>query len=497
MQSINTILKDKDPWMLGEEIPDMDFQFSEIWLTSFANDLERTAVINFKKILCIYHGYNLKFYYGEKDSDNFAKHLLLMLQKNPSFRRMLNNNIRKHSNRLKQISTKITLEFLTKLSNREFAQFYQQLDEVHTELYTWGWLPNAIDMFHGNFTSYLKNILTQIVALDEVNPILVTLSVFPEKSVINLEHESFLKLVALKQRKVSREKLSVAINKHLDSFFYLKHLWLGLYGVYTYDYYVKEIQKFNKTGKNAKQILQKEDAGFLKTLKERQKLFRTLGLTKNQKALFDVYAEFAVTKVYRRDAQLHWAYKMDFVFKELSKRLDITFMQSRFMWKGEVIEGLRQGKLPASLKRQIKERTKFCATVMTKGAYEIFYGKKAKALEKSAESTVGEGITEITGQTACLGKVIGKVKVINSVSEMNKMQKGDILVSIATNPDIVPAMKKAGAIVTEQGGITSHAAIVSRELGVPCVIGTKIATKVLKDGDMVEVDANKGIVKKL
>lgn len=80
---------------------------------------------------------------------------------------------------------------------------------------------------------------------------------------------------------------------------------------------------------------------------------------------------------------------------------------------------------------------------------------------------------------------------------MKKFQKGDILVSVATDPDIVPAMKKAAAIVTEQGGITSHAAIVSRELGIPCIIGTKIATRVLKDGDMVEVDANKGTVKKI
>ena len=77
------------------------------------------------------------------------------------------------------------------------------------------------------------------------------------------------------------------------------------------------------------------------------------------------------------------------------------------------------------------------------------------------------------------------------------MNKGDILVSIASDPDIVPAMKKAAAIVTEQGGVTSHAAIVSRELGIPCVIGTKIATKVLKDGDIVEVDATKGTVRKL
>ncbi len=66
---------------------------------------------------------------------------------------------------------------------------------------------------------------------------------------------------------------------------------------------------------------------------------------------------------------------------------------------------------------------------------------------------------------------------------------------VLPTPVSVPAMKNAGAIITDEGGITSHAAIVSRELGIPCVIGTKIATKVLKDGDLVEVKANHGIVK--
>ncbi|MFC1612894.1 PEP-utilizing enzyme [Patescibacteria group bacterium] len=70
-----------------------------------------------------------------------------------------------------------------------------------------------------------------------------------------------------------------------------------------------------------------------------------------------------------------------------------------------------------------------------------------------------------------------------------------MLVSHMTNPGIVPAMKQAVAIITDMGGITCHAAIVSRELKKPCIIGTKIATQVLKDGDMVEVDADKGIVR--
>ena len=78
---------------------------------------------------------------------------------------------------------------------------------------------------------------------------------------------------------------------------------------------------------------------------------------------------------------------------------------------------------------------------------------------------------------------------------MNKVKKGDILVAVMTRPDYLPAMKRAAAIVTDEGGVTCHAAILSRELGIPCIIGTKIATKVLKDGQLVEVNANHSWVK--
>ena len=104
------------------------------------------------------------------------------------------------------------------------------------------------------------------------------------------------------------------------------------------------------------------------------------------------------------------------------------------------------------------------------------------------------GINEIKGSPACRGKAQGIVKIINVPDDMEKMNQGDVLVSTATTPSIVPAMKKAAAIISDEGGLTCHAAIVSRELGTPCVVGTKIATKVLKDGDMVEVDAEKGVV---
>ena len=77
------------------------------------------------------------------------------------------------------------------------------------------------------------------------------------------------------------------------------------------------------------------------------------------------------------------------------------------------------------------------------------------------------------------------------------MQKGDILVAPTTGPEMMTAIQKASAIVTDEGGLMSHAAIVSRELKIPCIVGTKYATKILKDGDIIEVDANNGVVRKI
>jgi len=100
----------------------------------------------------------------------------------------------------------------------------------------------------------------------------------------------------------------------------------------------------------------------------------------------------------------------------------------------------------------------------------------------------------LRGQGASPGLASGPVKIISSAKEIGKIDNGDVLVASMTNPDFVPAMKKAVAIVTDRGGQTSHAAIVSRELGVPCVVGTEKATKILKNGQIVTVNGTKGEV---
>lgn len=104
-------------------------------------------------------------------------------------------------------------------------------------------------------------------------------------------------------------------------------------------------------------------------------------------------------------------------------------------------------------------------------------------------------VSEVSGMAAFPGKVTGTAKVIGADKNIGKLQEGDILIATMTSPSFMPYLHKAAAFVTDEGGITCHAAIVAREMKKPCVIGTKIGTQVFKDGDMVEVDAEKGVVR--
>ncbi|MFA5050056.1 MAG: phosphoenolpyruvate synthase [Candidatus Micrarchaeia archaeon] len=123
--------------------------------------------------------------------------------------------------------------------------------------------------------------------------------------------------------------------------------------------------------------------------------------------------------------------------------------------------------------------------------------KKEKLEEnfmKNEKKDINDAKILLEGLAASPGFGSGKVKILNSAKEISKMQKGDILVTDMTTPDFVPAMKRASAIVTNTGGMTSHAAIVSRELGIPCIVGTEKATSVLKDGEEVSVDGTHGLI---
>ncbi|MBI2079247.1 phosphoenolpyruvate synthase [Candidatus Micrarchaeota archaeon] len=119
---------------------------------------------------------------------------------------------------------------------------------------------------------------------------------------------------------------------------------------------------------------------------------------------------------------------------------------------------------------------------------------ESKELKEEKPMDISKAKVLLKGLGSSPGIGMGKVKVLMSAKEISKMEKGEILVTDMTTPDFVPAMKKSAAIITNTGGMTSHAAIVSRELGIPCIVGTSTATQILKTGQEVTVDGTHGMV---
>jgi pyruvate,water dikinase len=124
---------------------------------------------------------------------------------------------------------------------------------------------------------------------------------------------------------------------------------------------------------------------------------------------------------------------------------------------------------------------------------ETVHGTEKEVKAKDSREVIEKDILA-KGIGVSPGRASGKVRVILNIKDISSFKKGEILVTEMTTPDWVPAMKIAAAVVTNLGGKTCHAAIVSRELGVPCIVGTENATKALKDGEFVTIDGQRGLI---
>lgn len=182
------------------------------------------------------------------------------------------------------------------------------------------------------------------------------------------------------------------------------------------------------------------------------------------------------------------------VLYEISRRAGVPYLDLVYFTRGEIAGLLLKGTAPEN--RAVKERRKGFAILYEKGGLKIFTGQELEKLKAKYAKHIAE-VKEIRGAIACKGRVSGTVAVVTSASQLAKVKKGDVLVASMTTADYVAAMEKAAAFVTDEGGVSCHAAIVAREFNVPCIIGTKIATKVLRDGETVEVDADNGVVRRL
>lgn len=184
--------------------------------------------------------------------------------------------------------------------------------------------------------------------------------------------------------------------------------------------------------------------------------------------------------------------------QSLAQALSLSVQQLSFLLPDEV-QQLIDGGVRQKILRLIEDRRKHYVMLIGKKQVHVYTGTAAdRFMAALPKERLPKGrISAIRGVCGQPGIVRGRVRVVISIRDLDKVKPGEILVTMNTTPMYVPAMKKSAAIVTDEGGITCHAAIVARELGIPCVIGTKIATHALKTGDRVIVDAGSGMVKKV
>lgn len=192
------------------------------------------------------------------------------------------------------------------------------------------------------------------------------------------------------------------------------------------------------------------------------------------------------------------------IFKEIAKRMSVSLVDIFYTYSiPELLGFLQDGENVDE--DELRRRKGFYALKVKNSKVSTYSGEQAEKLVVQLVPEYFKALdsTEIRGQVANPGKVQGKAHVVRvaGIAELQQyigsFQEGEVLVTTMTQPNMVPLMKKACAVVTDEGGMTSHAAVLSREFGVPCIVGTHVGTKAIKTGDLIEVDANKGVVRKL
>jgi len=294
-------------------------------------------------------------------------------------------------------------------------------------------------------------------------------------------------------------KAAMHPNKDNAAKLHKKYWWtnLGWENVvpHSQQYFKNEITKEVRKGQ-FKQRLTAID-GHLQDIKnKRQEVIKQYKLSPEIQHYLTVLDKYTIFHDERKEMQVRSTYALRNILDEIASRRKYNPLDLECLWYDEVLDILKGQKLD---KKEVRQRRRAVAVMAGGKKVQLWSGKQALVVyNKEYKGSKRYKGNIIKGMGVSPGKVIGLVKVCQGVHEaLKKMRKGNILVCSMTLPDYVPVMKIAKAIITDEGGLTCHAAIISRELGIPCVISTKNATSRLKDGDKVEVDANKGIINKI
>jgi len=300
------------------------------------------------------------------------------------------------------------------------------------------------------------------------------------------EAEMQLLCLAMKSRLSKME-----LKTYQQKYFWIKNNYF-VARVLSVNHFKGEIRRWKKAGVDLRAKYNQLKQTPARNAKHKANLFKQYRFSPLLKTLLKISDDFTWWQDERKRSTYLNIHLGTIILGEMAKRTGVDPELTRWLLPAEV-ESFFINHKPTGV--ELRRRSLGCVFCVWQGGYYIATGSGVVKMRQVmfGKKTLDQ-VRDLRGLTASVGRVVGTVKIINSAREVGKIQQGDILVAVMTRPDYIAGIKKAAAIVTNEGGVTCHAAIVSRELGVPCIIGTKIATEVLKDGDLVEVNANHGVV---
>jgi phosphohistidine swiveling domain-containing protein len=214
---------------------------------------------------------------------------------------------------------------------------------------------------------------------------------------------------------------------------------------------------------------------------------------KNEQEVCELLEEFVFFRTFRTERSYESLYYLERFLTAMEEAHDLEAHELSFYSEDELIRFLETGR---SVDRTlVEERSGGFASLMHDAAVSFLTGEAAQRWQDTRREGEDRAVREVRGLTAFRGTAVGRARVVMSAAAQDVVQEGDILVVTMTTPDFLPSMQRAAALVTDEGGVICHAAIIARELKKPCVIGTRKATSVFKDGDLIEVDGFKGVVR--
>ena len=421
---------------------------------------------------------------GEKEWVELGVRVLRRLKKDPGILLRLLNDSYILNRKIEKLCRKISQMNLRSVSDDFLLSFYEKYVNLIYRAGAYVCLPLSIESI---LEKNLREIAKKYFPNDNQERIFQLLATPIKAGTAEKEELSFLKIAAFPQA-----QRKILIEKHLHEYGWIKNnSFVGLFLT------KEDIQNRLKaiSRKEAKERIgeyAKKQAGIRRLI--RSYIKKVGQKDKEAKSLIETLQESIYHRSWRTERYYRNAEIIKNFFEEISRRYKIPGNLIYYFSCDEMRDCL-QKKSAKEFILITKERKNGYACIAYKGLVKIYEGGDLRYLKSKIRLREIEAGSEIKGQAAFLGKVQGIAVVVKNKSELSKVSKGAILVSPSTTVDYVPVLKHVRAIVTEEGGVLSHASVISRELHIPCVIGTKVATEVIKDGDYIEVDAYKGVVK--